>query len=173
MERAYTKLREGLNDSHVRFTPATVAGAKRAWTLSSRRFWHALEGCIITTSHGGRRHDLVPFLVETDKGFFILEAVGKLLANDAFYATPTEGCLRIGRKVYVPLTAKKLDAILYHGSWFRDGFYRTSSEHTVGDTLDIGVFILGAMGRPTTVEAIITAWETVDANTFGQKIRGD
>ena len=128
-------------------------GASRAWRMTSRRGWHELKNKSYTAT-GPRSARQLPALLEADGGLFILEAVGKLLASDAFYTTTTE-TRTIGRKKYVRLNAKLIDAILFQPTYFSDGFFRVTSTATTGDGIDIGLFLRQLDGRPTTLLAVI------------------
>lgn len=123
-------------------------GASRAWAISSARRWDQLAGKAMV----GKGEQL-PTVVEADGALWIIEAVGKLLAHNAFYAI--DSGMAIGRKRYVKLTSQLIDAILEQPLYFEDGFFRSSSAAITADTFDVGLFLRELDGRPTTVEQVV------------------
>jgi hypothetical protein len=154
----YTQLLAAYNRNLSPYIRPVTApqGATRAWVATSRRGWRQLT----EKAEGGGK--LLPAILEADGAIWLIEAVGKLLASDAFYTTTTEA-KTIGRKKYIKLNARLIDAIVGQSLYFCDGFFRVTSTATTGDTIDIGLFLRELDGRPTTLEALITDKDARDA----------
>lgn len=153
---SYTKLLAAYNAANkprIQEARLPIANVRRSWFIRSKRGWHALDGAQYT-----RRSELPAVYEGTNGNLYILAAVARLLCPNAFgYRQPDA---KIGRSGVFLLTPANINSIANTSGYFCDFSFRSTSAHTTGDTMDIGLWLreLAGIAKDEGVPALVAEW---------------